>query len=88
MAQRSQAHLANAAPLPCDALPLKDAGRGFQLLAGVRVVDLTTSVAGPSGTMLLADMGARSSRSSPSVGDDALSWGGRVSCGVAWGGPS
>lgn len=62
--------------LPCDALPLKTPGAGFQLLAGVRVVDLTTSVAGPSGTMLLADMGAEVVKiERPSGGDDARSWG-------------
>lgn len=62
--------------LPCDALPLKTPGTGFQLLAGVRVVDLTTSVAGPSGTMLLADMGAEVVKiERPSGGDDARSWG-------------
>ena len=62
--------------LPCNALPLKTFGAGFQLLAGVRVVDLTTSVAGPSGTMLLADMGAEVIKiERPSGGDDARSWG-------------
>jgi len=62
--------------LPCDALPLRTPGTGFQLLAGVRVVDLTTSVAGPSGTMLLADMGAEVIKiERPSGGDDARSWG-------------
>jgi crotonobetainyl-CoA:carnitine CoA-transferase CaiB-like acyl-CoA transferase len=46
------------------------------LLSGVRVVDLTTSVAGPSGTMLLADMGAEVIKiERPSGGDDARSWG-------------
>lgn len=66
----------SAAALPYDALPLKKAGAGFQLLAGVRVVDLTTSVAGPSGTMLLADMGAEIVKiERPSGGDDARSWG-------------
>jgi len=62
--------------LPCDALPLRQPGAGFQLLAGVRVVDLTTSVAGPSGTMLLADMGAEIVKiERPSGGDDARTWG-------------
>jgi len=62
--------------LPCDALPLKNPSAGLQLLAGVRVVDLTTSVAGPSSTMLLADMGAEVVKiERPSGGDDARSWG-------------
>ncbi|MCO5131907.1 MAG: CoA transferase [Xanthobacteraceae bacterium] len=40
------------------------------------MVDLTTSVAGPSGTMLLADMGAEVVKiERPSGGDDARSWG-------------
>ncbi len=78
MAAQSQTRPSNAAQsaLPCDALPLKTPGAGFQLLAGVRVVDLTTSVAGPSGTMLLADMGAEVIKiERPSGGDDARSWG-------------
>lgn len=62
--------------LPADALPLRQPGAGFSLLSGVRVVDLTTSVAGPSGTMLLADMGAEVIKiERPDKGDDARSWG-------------
>lgn len=80
MAHKPQAlppEVEQSAPvLPCDALPLKQPGAGFQLLSGVRVVDLTTSVAGPSGTMLLADMGAEVIKiERPSGGDDARSWG-------------
>lgn len=57
-------------------LPLMQPGAGFDLLAGVRVVDLTTSIAGPSGTMLLADMGAEVIKiERPGGGDDARSWG-------------
>jgi crotonobetainyl-CoA:carnitine CoA-transferase CaiB-like acyl-CoA transferase len=57
-------------------LPFKSAGQGFSLLQGVRVVDLTTSVAGPSATMLLADMGAEVLKiERPNGGDDARSWG-------------
>jgi crotonobetainyl-CoA:carnitine CoA-transferase CaiB-like acyl-CoA transferase len=62
--------------LPAEALPLRQPGAGFDLLAGVRVIDLTTSIAGPSGTMLLADMGAEVIKiERPAGGDDARSWG-------------
>ncbi len=62
--------------LPADALPLRQPGAGFGLLAGVRVIDLTTSIAGPSGSMLLADMGAEIIKiERPAGGDDARSWG-------------
>jgi crotonobetainyl-CoA:carnitine CoA-transferase CaiB-like acyl-CoA transferase len=62
--------------LPADALPLRQPGAGFSLLTGVRVIDLTTSIAGPSGTMLLADMGAEVIKiERPAGGDDARSWG-------------
>jgi crotonobetainyl-CoA:carnitine CoA-transferase CaiB-like acyl-CoA transferase len=62
--------------IPSDALPLKRPAAGFDLLTGVRVVDLTTSIAGPSGTMLLADMGAEVIKiERPAGGDDARSWG-------------
>jgi crotonobetainyl-CoA:carnitine CoA-transferase CaiB-like acyl-CoA transferase len=57
-------------------LPLRQLGRGFDLLDGVRVIDLTTSVAGPSATMLLADMGAEVLKiERPDGGDDARAWG-------------
>lgn len=62
--------------LPAYALPIRQPGTGFSLLSGVRVVDLTTSIAGPSGTMLLADMGAEVIKiERPGGGDDARSWG-------------
>jgi crotonobetainyl-CoA:carnitine CoA-transferase CaiB-like acyl-CoA transferase len=62
--------------LPADALPIWQPGAGFDLLSGVRVIDLTTSIAGPSGTMLLADMGAEVIKiERPGGGDDARSWG-------------
>lgn len=62
--------------MPADKLPVRPLGQGFSMLTGVRVVDLTTSVAGPSATMLLGDMGAEVIKiERPGAGDDARSWG-------------
>lgn len=62
--------------IPADALPVRSLAQGFNLLEGVRVVDLTTSVAGPSATMLLADMGAEVLKiERPKGGDDTRAWG-------------
>ena len=50
--------------------------RRFGLLAGVRVLDLTSSLAGPYATLLLADMGAEVVKiERAGAGDDARQWG-------------
>ena len=62
--------------LPLDSLPLPASPSASSLLAGVTVIDLTTSIAGPYATMLLADMGARVIKvERPGTGDDCRAWG-------------
>ena len=43
--------------LPCHDLPLVKNGQSFGMFNGIRVVDVTTSVAGPYATMLMSDFG-------------------------------
>ena len=61
--------------LPLDALPPRSAP-ALDLLAGFKVLDLTTSVAGPYAGQLLADMGATVVKiEKVGAGDDARAWG-------------
>lgn len=61
--------------IPADLLPFKH-GPGLDLLDGVTILDLTTSVAGPYAGQLLGDMGARVIKvEKPGRGDDCRAWG-------------
>lgn len=60
---------------PLHDLPLRKAPE-LNLLASVKVLDLTTSIAGPYAGQLLADLGATVLKvEKPGCGDDARAWG-------------
>ena len=61
--------------IPAERLPPSPGGP-FPFLEGVQVLDLTTSIAGPYGALLLADLGAEVLKvERPRSGDDTRAWG-------------
>lgn len=62
--------------IPFHSLPAAPDSLQPRLLKGVRVLDLTTSIAAPYATMLLGDLGAEVIKvEKPGAGDDSRAWG-------------
>jgi len=75
MSTRVEQATGQAGNLPWERLPVVQAGGGLKMLNGVKILDLSTSVAGPYATMLLSDMGAEIIKIERPEGDDARHWG-------------
>lgn len=62
--------------LPLDKLPLPPHDSALRFLDGIRVLDLTTSIAAPFGTMMMGDLGADVVKvERRRTGDDSRAWG-------------
>ncbi|BCG04167.1 hypothetical protein PPGU19_087350 (plasmid) [Paraburkholderia sp. PGU19] len=71
--------------IPVETLPTLEASSGLELLKSVRVLDLTTSVAGSYGTQFLADLGAEATKvERVGAGGDTRAWGSPFLNGGEW----